>query len=115
MLHIENSRDECRRHSAGRVACTREEPAVDERYAELERAVSVSGLLGYLNFSDGRPDPRWQKQLNDAFAQLAQKGSPRPWDALLARLRERLAALHAAGSAAFRDVTQAGGALALAG
>ena len=51
---------------------------VDERYAQLEQAVWHSGLLGWLNFSDGRPDPRWQKQLNDAYASLAEQGEAAP-------------------------------------
>ena len=51
---------------------------MDERYAGLEQAVSVSGLLGYLNFSDGRPDPRWQKQLNDAYAFLVEHDEATP-------------------------------------
>ena len=60
---------------------------VDECYAALEQAVSVSGLLGYLNFSDGRPDPRWQKPLNDAYAFLGgdpfvlSDAYPPGWDA----------------------------------
>ena len=44
---------------------------MDERYGGLDEAVSAAKLLGYLNFSDGRPDPRWQKLLNDAYAYLA--------------------------------------------
>src|SRR5690348_835810 len=111
MLHSENSRDECLPRSPHRGRRTNEEPAVDERYAELERAVSVSGLLGYLNFSDGRPDPRWQKQLNDAYAFFAQRGEPRPWLALLEGLKAGLDKLHAGGSSAFRDVRQAAAAL----
>jgi hypothetical protein len=87
---------------------------VDEHYAELERTVSVSGLLGYLNFSDGRPDPRWQKQLNDAYACLAPRGEPRPWLALLDGLRVGLEKLRTGGSSAFRDVRQAEAALRLA-
>jgi hypothetical protein len=51
---------------------------VDARYTQLDQAVSASALLGYLNFSDGRPDPRWQKQYNDAYAILAGQGEERP-------------------------------------
>jgi hypothetical protein len=86
---------------------------VDDRYAALEQTLSPSGLLGYLNFSDGRPDPRWQKQLNDAYAFLAERG-PAPWQALLDWLSDALNRLQAAGAAAFRDVTQAARVLALA-
>jgi hypothetical protein len=80
---------------------------VEERYAQLEQIVSASALLGYLNFSDGRPDPRWQKQLNDAYTFFAELGEKAPWQALLDWLRDALHRLHAEGGAAFRDVTQA--------
>jgi hypothetical protein len=80
---------------------------VEQRHAALGQVVSVSGLLGYLNFSDGRPDPRWQKQINDAFAHYAQLGDPTPWLALLEGLNVHTDALHAAGGSAFRDVSQA--------
>ncbi len=87
---------------------------MDDRYAQLEQAVSASALLGYLNFSDGRPDPRWQKQFNDAYAFLAEHGEPAPWQALFDWLSASLRTLHEGGSAAFRDVTQAENILALA-
>jgi hypothetical protein len=87
---------------------------VDDRHAQLEQIVSASALLGYLNFSDGRPDPRWQKQLNDAYAFLAEDGEAAPCQALLDWLSSSLRALHAGGSAAFRDVSQADNVLSLA-
>jgi hypothetical protein len=91
-----------------------EDSAVEERYAQLEKLVSASALLGYLNFSDGRPDPRWQKQLNDAYAILAEQGESAPWEAIFAWLSARLRDVHAQGSAAFRDVTQADDVLEMA-
>jgi hypothetical protein len=81
--------------------------AVDKRQAQLEQIVSASALLGYLNFSDGRPDPRWQKKLNDAYSYLDEHGEAAPWQAIFAWLSARLRDLHAEGSAAFRDVKQA--------
>jgi hypothetical protein len=80
---------------------------VEERLAELEQVVSASALLGYLNFSDGRPDPRFQKQLHDAYAFLAEHGKAAPWYVLLDWLADRLDQLHAGGAGAFRDVSQA--------
>jgi hypothetical protein len=80
---------------------------VDERLAELEQAVSASAVLGHLNFSDGRPEPRWQRQVNDAFSFFARRGDAAPWMALLDWLDERLHQLHAGGVSAFRDVAQA--------
>jgi hypothetical protein len=70
-------------------------------------------LLGYLNFSDGRPDPRWQRQLNEAWAFLAGRGFAEPWQALHEWLTASLAMLQAGGGAAFRDVRQAEIVLAL--
>ncbi|MFO0880759.1 MAG: hypothetical protein U0840_25790 [Gemmataceae bacterium] len=79
--------------------------------ASLDPALAQT-LLGYLNFSDGRPDHRWQRQLNDAFASLAQ--APAPWETLFAELTTHLQRLHTSGSAAFREVSQAMMALDLA-
>jgi hypothetical protein len=87
---------------------------VDERFGNLDQRVSASALLGYLNFSEGRPDPRWQRQLNEAFALLAERGGAAPWQALYDWLSTRLEALRAEGAAAFRDVTQARAVLDLA-
>jgi hypothetical protein len=39
---------------------------VKDVLAALDRAVPLQGPLGYLNFSEGRPDPRFQKQISDA-------------------------------------------------
>jgi hypothetical protein len=86
---------------------------VDERISALELAVPVSGLLGYLNFSDGRPDPRWQRQFDDAFAFLAERDDA-PWQALLQCLPILLRRLQEGGAAAFRDVRQAEAAIGLA-
>lgn len=81
--------------------------------AKLDPALAQA-IVGYLNFSDGRPEPRWQRQINDAFAQLARGGDRHPWQTLLVRLRERLVELRAGTSSAFRDVEQADTALEIA-
>lgn len=86
---------------------------LDQRYAGLDEAVPAAGILGYLNFSQGRPDPRWQKQLADAYAAIAGRGAEAPWQVLHDWLRERLAALQAGGAAAFRDAAQARAVLSL--
>ena len=72
----------------------------------LEQVVPVSALLGYLNFSNGRPDPRWQKQVNEAYTWFVQQGEPQPWQALQDFLRTRLEQLRGSSSA-FREVHQA--------
>jgi hypothetical protein len=87
---------------------------VNERQAELDRVVSLQGLLGYLNFSEGRPDPRFQKQLNDAYGFLGDRGEAEPWRALQDALRAKLTGLKAGGTGAFRDPVQAEAVVALA-
>jgi hypothetical protein len=67
----------------------------------------LQGILGYLNFSEGRPDPRVQRQWNEAYAALAQHGEAKPWVSLAEALRIRLKTLHDEQAAAFRDVDQA--------
>jgi hypothetical protein len=86
---------------------------VDHRHAAPDRSSEFQGLLGYLNFSDGRPEPRWQKQVNDAFAHDARLGETAPWTALLEGMSTHLQALQAGGSSAFRDITQAQAAIDL--
>ncbi len=86
---------------------------MDDRLARLEQQTPAAGLLGYLNFSDGRPDPRWQRQLNEAYAFLDQAGESQPWQALTDWLSRRLSELQAEGTAAFRNSDQARGVLGI--
>ncbi|MCS6852633.1 MAG: hypothetical protein NZ700_15870 [Gemmataceae bacterium] len=65
-----------------------------------------AALLGYLNYSEGRPDCRFQRQLADAFRWLAAQGASDPCRALLEVLGQRLAELKASGAAAFRNTEQ---------
>lgn len=76
-------------------------------YAELDQRIAVASVLGYLNFSDGKPDPGWQRNINEAWGFLANQGFERPWEDLFYWLRSGLEALSLSGQAAFRDVTQA--------
>ncbi|OWK39218.1 hypothetical protein FRUB_06300 [Fimbriiglobus ruber] len=75
-------------------------------YPELTRRFDGLTALGYLNFSDGRPDPRFRKALADAFGFLIESGDPAPGVSTHKWLAGRLDELHAAGTAAFRDVSQ---------
>src|SRR5262245_58129723 len=68
---------------------------------------SLQAILGYLNFSEGKPDARFQKQLNDAYAALPEASSAAPWVDLAETLREALDSLEQSGAAAFRDSSQA--------
>ena len=87
---------------------------LDDRFAGIDQAVALPALLGYLNFAEGKPDPRFQKQLHDAIAYLAEHGSAEPWKDLPALLLARLPTLQQSGSAAFSDITQADAVIRLA-
>src|ERR1041385_7424821 len=83
-------------------------------YPGIDQAVALPALLGYLNFSEGRPDPRFQKNVHDAYAFVAEAGAAKPWEDLHAILQARLLDLNMSGSAAFADALQAEAVLRLA-
>ena len=76
-------------------------------FPELTRRFDGSTLLGYLNFSDGRPDPRFRKALAEVFGFLLSSGDPAPWVAAAGWLSARAGELEGSGPAAFRDLAQA--------
>ena len=80
---------------------------MEDLFGALDKEIDAAKILGYLNLSDGRADPRWQKQLSDAYAFLAENGDKQPWISLLDWLEQRLDALKASGSAAFKNDKQA--------
>ncbi len=80
---------------------------MDGLYHELARRTDPAKLVGYLNFSDGRPDPRWQRLLADAVGHLLERGEAAPWAALAVWIRQACDELQSSGSAAFRDTAQA--------
>ena len=63
-------------------------------------------ILGYLNFAEGRPDPRFQRTLDDAYTELA-AADPAPWILLRKNLDAGLERLRKSGKAAFKETTQA--------
>ncbi|HEY2911083.1 MAG TPA: hypothetical protein VGI99_12600, partial [Gemmataceae bacterium] len=81
---------------------------------ELSRKSDPAKLLGYLNYSDGRADPRFQKGLAEALGWLIESGDPAPWEAATRWLIATLAELQATGNAAFRDIAQASAVIPLA-
>jgi hypothetical protein len=100
-------------HKQGAHGLPGKDYAVDESLVALEKVVPLQGMLGYLNLSAGKPDPRFQKQLSDAYAFLAGRSEREPHKDVQRVLGTRLAELHASGSSAFRDVRQAETVLAL--
>ena len=87
---------------------------MNERLQELDSRLGLGALLGYLNFSTGKPDPRFQQGWNRAWSEVARDGSSRPWHDLPTLLLDLLAALNAQGQSPFQDVTQAHAVLLLA-
>jgi hypothetical protein len=70
--------------------------------------VNWQGLLGYLNFAEGRPDARFQAQFHSAFEMAAELARGRNVRLALADLLdEQLTALQRGGAPAFREVEQA--------
>ncbi|WP_157369462.1 hypothetical protein [Zavarzinella formosa] len=74
---------------------------------ELASQVSPNTLLGYLNFSDGRPDPKFQRGVNTAFRYFIGQGESKPWEAFRQWMLAQAGQLEQSGAAAFRDLTQA--------
>lgn len=79
---------------------------MDGIFHELSRKTDPAKLLGYLNFSDGRPDAKFQKGLADAVANLVEVGDAAPWRTIPVWLGRELAELEASGSPAFRESAQ---------
>ncbi|MCE9529736.1 MAG: hypothetical protein K8T89_01135, partial [Planctomycetes bacterium] len=73
---------------------------------DLAERVPPASLLGYLNFSDGRPDPKFQRALDTAFSYLAERGDAAPWVGLRTWLFRQCDLLQQSGNAAFRETTQ---------
>jgi hypothetical protein len=82
---------------------------MDGIYHELSRKTEPAKLLGYLNFADGRPDPKFHKGLADAFRILLDAGDAAPWQTVPRWFAHALGELEASGSAAFKDAVQARG------
>src|SRR5262249_928976 len=80
--------------------------AMDASLPGLAERVPPAALLGYLNYSDGRPDPKFQRALDEIFAVVLARHGERPGEVLGCWLGEQAEVLHAAGSPAFRDVAQ---------
>ena len=87
---------------------------MDAFVTELAGRVPPASLLGYLNFSDGRPDPKFQRALNEAFAYLAKRGDATPWVSLRTWLFRQCDLLQQSGNAAFKETTQVRAVLRLA-
>ncbi|HLQ46246.1 MAG TPA: hypothetical protein VK137_16000, partial [Planctomycetaceae bacterium] len=67
------------------------------------QASALQEILGYLNFSGGKPDAKFQDRLNRCHPEW---GTETPWETLHAQLLARLQELEAS-AAAFRDSAQA--------
>lgn len=72
-----------------------------------EPPVAWQGLLGYLNLSAGKPDPRFQGQWHAACRMPEVAAAAHSNAALAEILRTELTRLQREGAAAFRDVSQA--------
>ncbi|HJT36302.1 MAG TPA: hypothetical protein VJ783_30045 [Pirellulales bacterium] len=80
-----------------------------------EAQKTLDEMLGYLNFSSGAPDARFQRNLNQSFQwfETYEADQPPTWQRLGELLQARLASL-AGASAAFRQIEQAEAVIELA-
>ena len=86
---------------------------MDELKAALDRGAPLQGLLGYLNLSEGRPDPRFEKQTSDVFRVLDEMGVEDPWMVLPEVLQSGLQFLREKEPKIFSDTSQANAVLSL--
>jgi len=86
---------------------------VDQRLQALAERLDLLKLVGYLNFSNGRPDPRFQSSWNQAQSFVATVEPERSWQTLAGWLIEQFPFLPSQGGSAFGDLSQARQVLAL--
>src|SRR5436853_5709591 len=79
-----------------------------------ESRAALQEALGYMNFSSGAPDPRFQRVVNELYGEIedaGKTGTPR-WGVLHQRMAAELRSLQGAAEA-FKDVSQAEGVISL--
>jgi len=76
---------------------------VQHSEASWDSTVALREIVGYLNFSQGKPDVRFQRNINEFYRYAT---SEKPWRQLQDELAGTLTAVRGT-TAAFRDVTQA--------
>ena len=77
-----------------------------------ENGATWQGIVGYLNFSNGTPDVRFQRQWNEFYLLCRATDDKRPWREVRARLEELVAQAQASGGP-FADVSQAASVVSL--
>lgn len=80
---------------------------MDSRLSALSSQIDLHKVLGYLNFSNGRPDPRFQSVWNKAQAFVSTVSADQPWIALVDWLLAQSPLAAAQGGSAFHDLAQA--------
>jgi hypothetical protein len=80
---------------------------LDPTLDKLEQHISLEGMLGYINFSEGKADRRFESDLNKVYGLLVEAGSPEPWNDLFRLLRAKLGHLTAEFAGTFRQSQQA--------
>ena len=86
---------------------------MDSRLASLKDQIDLLKVVGYLNFSNGKPDARFQKAWNQAQAFVAGIDSVQPWNTLCQWLLEQCPTIATQGGSAFQDLDQARTVLAM--
>src|SRR5689334_18777961 len=80
---------------------------MDSASSARDARTALREMLGYLNFSSGAPDARFQRNINAVYQSLAVAGpATTPWRAMPEALRAQLQGLKGS-SEAFTEVDQA--------
>lgn len=80
---------------------------MDSRLSSLKDQLDLIKVIGYLNFSNGKPDARFQKAWNQAQAFVTEIEPHKPWATLCQWFMEQCDNAATQGGSAFQDVIQA--------
>lgn len=80
---------------------------MDARFSKVAEQIDLAKVLGYLNFSNGKPDVRFQSAWNDAQQLVAQFEPTQPWQSLSDWLIAQSPLVGAQKGSAFQNLHQA--------
>ena len=74
---------------------------------DIIQQMDLPKVVGYLNFSNGRPDLRFQRSWNEAQHAIDALNQNAPWQLLCNTIQQEMKSLAEQGGSAFQDLSQA--------
>ncbi|HMO35091.1 MAG TPA: hypothetical protein PKA06_03515 [Gemmatales bacterium] len=74
---------------------------MEPRLKEILQQIDLPKLVGYLNFSNGKPDVRFQKSWNQAQQAVAELDYVTPWFTLCKAIQQSMTELQETGGNTF--------------